>query len=233
MLFKSSQGVMTFERKKPVFHNRYSKRKAELGLGVYDNKTFKDKGEYAFADIRNIYSVIPEGYFTVDYFENVGVPLKVSRGIYGGSILLKEEYKDKSIIKALDANANILLSETSKVKDTLENIHYTRIDGVVSTWEDITDIAVSKILASLRTKKVDLNISNPYILYALRLLTRNSILKTSNGVILASGRHETLALWGEGCKASMCWMGRHVTWDGSVIDIREDVLRAIRSIRIG
>lgn len=223
VLYKTLRGVVAFDKRKPIFQHKNSKTELKEGLGVIVENSFVDKGNYAFAEMRNIESVFPDVYLTVDYFENVGVPAKIYKGEYGGNVFIKEEYPDKTFIKALDAEGNILIQEIMKSKKNALNISYCRLDNAVVNWEDITDSVVSSILESIKSKKCDINLGNPYILYALKPLYKKKVVKLENGVILAFGNHETLAIWGNGNQASMAWLGRSVEDIGTMVDIKEDV----------
>jgi hypothetical protein len=43
-------------------------------------------------------------------------------------------------------------------------------------------------------KNCDLNIGNPYILYAIKSIYQKYIVKSANGVVFATGNFETLAI---------------------------------------
>lgn len=227
VVYRSARGFMLFEKKKPIFQNRMSNVKLNVGLGVVVAGSLYDKEDYAFAEINNIISVIPDCYYTPEYFENVGVPFKVSKGVYGDSVFLKEEYLKKSYIKALDKDGNVLLQESKRVKNNSLNTYYTRLDNAVGDWEDITDSVRSGVLDSIMEKECELNINNLYILSSLSRLVQNSVVKTVNGVIFAKGTHESLAIWGNGNKASMAWIGQTPENIGITEDITEEVKRLL------
>jgi hypothetical protein len=223
VLYRSPKGVMSFERKKPIFQQKGSTTKLEIGLGLIVTDSFVDKGDFAFAEIINVQGVLPATYATIDNFENVGVPVTIHIGTYGNSLFIKEEYKDKTVIKALDEVGNILLSENKQVNYDAFNSYYFRLDNVITDWKDVTAEILEGIVGSIRCKEADLNIGNPYILYALKRLYRKKVLKASNGVIIAEGRHESLVIWGTSDKASMAWCGRILDSIGKTTDITEEL----------
>lgn len=214
VLYKGTQGVMAFEKKKVVFQHRSNENDIKVGLGVIDLDSYVDKGNYAFATMQNIVSVLPDTYATVDFFENKGVPIKIQKGVYGDSTFIKEDYADKSFIKAYDAVGNTLLYENKAVKNkdfTGLNMYYCRLENTVGTWVDITDEVASAILESIVAKKCDLDIMHSYIfMYTMKGLKKNKVVKLSNGVIMADGKHETLVFWGEGDTVRMAWLGRRL-----------------------
>ena len=144
MIFKGDKGYMMFDGKKAIFQNKQTEDSVKEGIGVIDVDSVVDKSTYAFADMTNVSAVIPAVYNTVDFFANRGVPIKIYKATYGDSVLVKEEYHDKKvIIKAFDADGNLLIQEykykkNSKKADDL-NIFYCRIDNVIKEWVDITD----------------------------------------------------------------------------------------------
>jgi hypothetical protein len=225
ILYKSARGVMSFDKKKPIFQHKNSEVCLSVGLGVIVEGSFVDKGKFSFAEMENIESVLPPCYLTIDYFENVGVPQKIFKGIYGNSIFIKEEYLNKTFIKALDIDGNILIHETLQAKNNSFNIHFGRLDNAIGLWSDITEYVHNKILSSIESKNSDVNLNNPYILYALRRLHNNSLMKSSNGVILATGKYETLVVWGKDSSASMAWFCKRIETTDAMEDIKEDVKR--------
>jgi hypothetical protein len=223
VLYRSAKGVMSFDKKKPIFQHKSSKVKLELGLGVIDETTLVDKGDYSFAEMKNVVSVLPESYLTVEYFENIGVPHKIYKGTYGNCIFIKEEYLDREFIRAMSEDGTILIQENKRVRNGALNMYYARLDNVIGDWEDITEYLAAKIFNGLMEKNCDLNLGNPYILYAMKRLYQNSIVKAANGVVFATGNFETLAIWGNKNKASMAWLGRRVEDVALTEDIRPEV----------
>lgn len=223
VLYKSPRGVMSFDRRKPIFLHKGYKKHLEVGLGIIDMDSFIDKGEYAFANITNVEGVLDIAHFNIELYENVGVPQTILKGVYGNSVFIKEVYKDNAIIKALDKDGSVLIRETRKTKNNAINTYFCRLDNVLSDWEDITDVVLASIIKSIKDKKSELNIANPYILYALKRLIKNKVVKYDNGVIVAEGKHEHLIIWGEGNKSSMAWFGRPIKGIGTSIDITHDI----------
>jgi hypothetical protein len=232
VLYKSAEGVMLTANKKTVFHHRRSKELTKIGLGVYDPKTLVDKGTFAFAEIKNVFSVLPSAYMAVDHFENVGVPQKVFRGSYGDSIFIKEEYLNRTSIKAFDHNGVVLIQENTHLKNGKMNLHYYRLDNVVSSWEDITEQLLSSILLSLESKICDIELNNYFILFALKRLYRNKVVKSANGVIFATGKHETLVIWGNCTNFGMSWLGRIVEPSGITEDISNELVPLMQELII-
>ena len=140
--------------------------------------------------------------------------MKIYKATYGDSVLIKEEYHDKKvIIKAFDADGNILIQEykykkNSKKADDL-NIFYCRIDNVIKEWEDITAEIVDNIITDIAAKNCEVEYDNVTLLYALRGANIKGAVKLSNGAILVEGKHESLAFWKtEDNTVLMAWLGR-------------------------
>lgn len=214
---------MTFDRKTPIFQNKSSKKTIEIGLGSIIDGSIITKGGFAFAEIVQVKGVLPTSYFTLDHFENVGVPIKVFKGVYGNSIFLKEVYKHNTVIKALDENGNILLSEREKTKNNSANRYYSRLDNVIVSYEEITNELLDRLITDMNEKESDLSISNPYILYALRGLCKKKVVKTDNGVLIVGGKHESLIVWGSSEKVAMTWFGRVLYPLGETTDLTEEL----------
>lgn len=214
MIFKGDKGYMMFDGKKAIFQNKQTEDSVKEGIGTIDVDSVVDKATYAFADMTNVNAVIPTVYNTVDFFANRGVPMKIYKATYGDSVLVKEEYHDKKvIIKAFDADGNILIQEykykkNSKKADDL-NIFYCRIDNVIKEWEDITAEIVDNIITDIAAKNCEVEYDNVTLLYALRGTNIKGAVKLSNGAILVEGKHESLAFWKTADNTVlMAWLGR-------------------------
>jgi hypothetical protein len=214
-----------------IFNDRENSQEVGIGLAVIDEESLikKDDDRYAFARMTNVQSVLPDAYFDIDFFNGGdGVPEKIYLGRYGESVIIREDSNGgKSFLKAYDSKGEILLKE-NKVNRMGLNVYYCRLHNVILDWEDITDEVVSKLIESLESKKSDINIGNPSVLYALQRLPRKNISQGANGVIYVNGAHETLAIWGTGNKASMAWFGRLLEPRGSLKDISADVTEKMR-----
>lgn len=223
VLYQGSRGVMALFKKKPVFQIRGCDEKLERGLGELDIETFLDKGNYAFAKIRNVVSVFPEGYKKIEFFTNRGVPHQIFTGNYGESLFFKEVYsQNKAVISAFNDKGEVLLREHMLSKSGAQNMYYNRLDSVIDNWKDITDEVVSALKQDILSKKANINLKNPYLLYVLRSLRKSKVGMLDNGVILADGNYETLVIWGEGNDISMTWFGRKIE-DFQVKDIISEV----------
>lgn len=223
-IYKTSRGMMAYD-KKPIFqHNGEDlSNTISVGLVLIDQQEYFDKGRYAFASMKNVKSSVPDNYGTVDFFENFGVPHKVSRAIYGGSVLYKEEYRYKTFIKAYTREGTVLLQEGFSATRKTFNVNYMRLDNAVGEWKDITSSVHETVSKSIKNKKSDLEISTPFLLYVLNPIAKNGVFLSDKGLIFARGDHETLAIWGTGSKTSMVWMGFAYEYDGIVEDITSQV----------
>ncbi len=217
VFYKSNSGVMVFENKKVVFQHRNSQNAVKVGLGVLEHGSYVDKGKYAFADMQNVDCVIPAVYFSVDFFENKGVPLKVSKGSLGDSIFLKEDYVGKSFIKAYDHNGAVLLYESEFVhnKDYVgKNMYYSRLFQTVGTWECITEQVHKGVFETLKVKNCTLEIDNPVLTSIIKGLKAKIVRQAANGLVFVDGNYETLVFWNcEKGLIKMAWLGRSIDDD--------------------
>lgn len=223
VLYSGNRGIVTFDKKKPIFQHKNSKVTLDIGLGIIDEESLVDKGKFAFAEITNVTSVIPSVYLTIDYYENVGVPLKIFKGVYGNCVFIKEEYLGKTFIKALDEEGKTLVHESAKGYNGTYNMNFGRLDNAMGVWEDITEGVLANIVDSINIKNSEVNLSNPYILLALKRLQKNNIGKASNGVIFATGKYESLVIWGNDNRVSMAWLGRCIENSDVFIDIKDEL----------
>lgn len=235
VLYQSKEGVMTFNGKKPVFNRRKNSVKVPLGLGVILDGTIQDKGTYAFADIRPINSVLPDKYFTIENFKDVGMPVKIYKGTYGNNVFVKEEYMNKVIIKAFDSSGKVIFQEYEKNRGkngTRLNLNYCKLHNEIRGWEDITEQVLTKVLEKVKMKSCNIDIKNPYILYVLRWLYRNKIVRASNGVVYAYGVYETLVIWEKNNVISMAWLRGKVKETEDMQDITSEVEEQLKANKI-
>lgn len=232
VLFQNAQGIICLNGSQTVFQNRRSKTKPKVGLGVIDMSTYVDRGKIAFADMDNVVSVIPDAYFTLDYFENLGVPKRVYKGTYGDSIILKEEYHNRTIIKALDEEGSLLLKENEKNRKGNFNVFYYRLNNAVGDWVEFTEELITVLISEVSNKKSDLALDNPYILLSLKEIRHKNMVLTTNGVLLAQGYHETMLLWGKDGKVSITWFGRLLTELNDTHDVTEQIRNNIRDLKV-
>lgn len=219
VLYRTSRGFLTSGlrgRKKPIFPIQ-SDKGLKIGLVEVLDNTLVDKGKFCFAHMRNVVGVLPESYFTVDFFENIGVPIKVYKGTYGDSIFVKEVYKDRTLIRALDTQGLTLLQERDKNKHQESNVYFHRLNEAVTDWQDITGTFVTRVLATLSAKDANISFDNSSILFAVQRLWRNKFIIGENGVVYIQGKFETLAIWGTPEVPHMAWMGRVIPAKGTIL----------------
>ena len=77
VFYAGDKGLMTFSNKKTIFQHREEREGVKEGLGIIVENGLFDKGNYAFAVFKNVPTVVPDVYKTLDFFINKGVPLKV------------------------------------------------------------------------------------------------------------------------------------------------------------
>lgn len=231
VLYMGDKGLMTFDKKKIVFQHREKVKDVVEGLGVIVEGSLVDKGNYAFAVFENVETVVPDGYYTLSFFNNRGVPMKVLKGIYGNNVLLKEIYKDNTTIRAYNKQGDILLYE-NKIKKSKDyegpNMYYSRIDEMVVDWVDITQYFEVTILNDLKSKEATLMLSNEKVQQALKGLSRNKIVRLKTGLIVADGKFESLVIWDEDHEVKMAWLGRKLDLEGlENLDITEELAALI------
>lgn len=210
VFYENDKGLYTFDNNKMVFQHREMREGVKIGLGVFDDSSIFDRGNYAFAVFKNVPTVIPDAYYTVSFFNNRGVPLKIEQGYYGDNIFLRETYQDRTYIRAYEADGSVGLYESDNIKnDNYEgvNVYYTRIEKLIEKWEDITDSVISKVYDSIKDISCDIPLNNEIVLGALKGLSRNKIYQLSSGVIVADGKFESLIIWNEGHDVKMTWLG--------------------------
>lgn len=211
VFYKGEKGLMTFNNKKTVFQHREEREGVKEGLGIVIENSLFDKGNYSFAVFKNVATVVPENYNTLNFFHNKGVPLKIEQGVYGDNVLLKETYKDRTYIRAYKEDGSIGLYESEVIKNDNyvgPNVYFKRLDDLVVVWEDITDNVVSDVIESVSKLSCSLAIDNEGVLSALKGLTRNAIYILDTGVIVAQGKFESLIIWSENEEVRMSWLGR-------------------------
>lgn len=227
VIYKCEKGLMTFHKKKTVFLHRDTDWEVSEGLGVIIEDSIIDKNNYAFAKFKNISTVIPFVYNTLDFFNNKGIPFKIYKGIYGENVILKESYIDRNFIRAYSDEGDVLLYESEiLITPTYngENMYYKRIDTLMPEWEDITDEIYNNVLSDLLSKKCNVSIANDIVIQALKSLVNNKIYKLSNGVIIGEGNFESLAIWSDKSEIKMAWLGRKFDFDGiDKKDITEEI----------
>lgn len=210
VFYENDKGLYTFDNNKMVFQHREMREGVKIGLGIFDDSSIFDRGNYAFAVFKNVPTVIPDAYYTVSFFNNRGVPLKIERGYYGDNIFLRETYQDRTYIRAYEADGSVGLYESDNIKnDNYEgvNVYYTRIEKLIEKWEDITDSVISKVYDSIKDISCDIPLNNEIVSGALKGLSRNKIYQLSSGVIVADGKFESLIIWNEGHDVKMTWLG--------------------------
>lgn len=231
VFYKGEKGLMTFNNKKTVFQHREEREGVKEGLGIVIENGLFDKGNYAFAVFKNVATVVPSNYNTLNFFHNKGVPLKIEKGVYGDNVLLKETYKDRTYIRAYKEDGSIGLYESEYIKNANyegPNVYFMRLDDLVVNWEDITDSIVSDILDSVGKLTCTLAIDDEGVLSALKGLTRNAIYILDTGVIVAQGKFESLIIWSENDEVRMSWLGRMLDLSNFVYtEVSEELLRVV------
>lgn len=211
VFYAGDKGLMTFSNKKTIFQHREEREGVKEGLGVIVENGLFDKGNYAFAVFKNVATVIPEAYKTLDFFNNKGVPLKVEKGLYGDNVILKETYKDRTYIRAYKEDGSIGLYESEVIKNSNyegPNVYFKRLNDLVSEWVDITEEVLADIVASVATLTCSAGLDNSVVSGALKSLTHNKIYILESGVIVAEGKFESLIIWSNGDEVKMAWLGR-------------------------
>lgn len=216
VFYKGEKGLMTFDNKKTIFQHRQERAGAEEGLGILINNNLFDKGNYAFAIFKNVPTVVPTSYNTLNFFYNKGVPIKIEKGYYGKNVLLKEYYIDKTYIRAYKEDGSVGLYESENIKNENydgPNVYFKRINDLVTDWVDITDKILNDVLKSIHNLSCSVGLDNEVIADALKNLTKNNIFILESGVIVADGKFESLIIWTEGSDVKMCWLGRKLELD--------------------
>ena len=211
-------GVVAFCGQKAIFHHNHFEP-VDLGLGEVKD-ILLDKGNYAFAQLMNRYSCIPTNYFKLDFFVNIGVPMKVQKGVYGGAVFLKETYRKKVVIRAYDRAGNVLLYESKyKIKgsERLVNIHYVRLDKTIIDWVDLSDELDSKLQLDLLTKQAKIDVTADSYKKVLRRLKNNKVWLLPNGLITVDGTHDSLIIFGSGADLSFVWYNKLLTFEGATL----------------
>lgn len=233
VIYNGAKGLMTFDKKKIVFQHRESIEDVKEGLGIIVEGSLEDKGNYAFGVFRNVATIEPVGYRTLNFFNNKGVPMQVFKGLYGDNVLLKEVYKDKTVIRGYSEDNRIIFYENEKkISKDYEgpNMYYARINELVENWEDITQDLEDALLQDLSNKKSVLKLSNEKVLQGLQGLSKNRIVRLESGVIVADGKFESLTIWDEGQEVKMAWLGRSLDLeDINYEDITEDLKELIHN----
>lgn len=211
---------MTFENKKVVFQNKSVDSEVRVGLGVIEDGSLVDKGNYMFANMVNVVSVVPSNYFNIDFFENKGVPKTVHKGYFGDSVMLKEEYNNKVQIKAYDIDGNILLYESKQIVNKSYkglNVYFVRLDTIVTDWEDITEQVRAGVLASVKSKVSDIHIDEVLFADVLSKLKYTKAYKIADSLVVVNGNFESLIVWADCDKPlRMAWLGKLLSEDDLV-----------------
>lgn len=211
VFYSCEKGLMTFNNKKTIFQHRECREGVKPGLGIIVENSYFDKGNYAFAIFENVATVLPEKYFTIDFFVNKGVPVKIEQGKYGDNILIKETYKDRTYIRAYKEDGSVGLYESQIIKNPEyegPNVYFNRLNDLITDWVDITEDVVSKVVNSIKNLTCRVPLSNEFVLNALKGLGKNIIYMLSSGVIIADGKFESLIIWNDGADVKMAWLGR-------------------------
>ena len=211
VFYKGEKGLMTFDNKKVVFqHNGGDGSDAKVGLGVFVEGSLVDKETYSFAEFVNIETVIPENYNEIIFFNNKGVPKKVEKGTYGDNVFLKELYKNNEVIRAYNKRGRIVFYENKLKKSKSfvgSNMYYDRINELIGDWDDITLDLRSSLEENLRSKDTEVPLDNEKVQSALKGLSKDKLFIMPNGVIIADGNFESLAIWKEDDEICMAWLG--------------------------
>lgn len=235
VFYDGERGLMTFDNRKTIFQHRENKENVEKGLGVVLEDTIWDKGNYAFAVFKNVATVLPKNYFTINFFVNKGVPVKVQKGTYGKNVLVKEVYKDRTYIRAYKEDGTIGLYESQNIiKDNYEgpNVYFNRLDDIVTDWVDITEKLEKGVFDSIKSLHCDYDFENEDVFNALKGLNHNRIYKLDTGVLIADGKFESLIIWSENNVVKMAWLGRKIKLeDYNCKDITNELIEKKRKIR--
>lgn len=220
VLYQGESGIMTFENKKVVFQNKNVGSGVSVGLGVIEDGSLVDKGNYMFANMVNVVSVVPSDYFNIDFFENKGVPKTVHKGYFGDSVLLKEEYNNKVQIKAYDIDGNILLYESKQIVNKSYkglNVYFVRLDTIVTDWEDITEQVRAGVLESVKCKVNNSHIDDVLFVDVLSKLKYTKVYEVAESLIVVNGNFESLIVWSDCDKPlRMAWLGKLLSEDDLV-----------------
>ena len=217
VFYAGDKGLMTFSNKKTIFQHREEREGVKEGLGVIVENGLFDKGNYAFAVFKNVATVVPEVYKTLDFFNNKGVPLKIEKGLYGDNVILKETYKDRTYIRAYKEDGSIGLYESEVIKNSNyegPNVYFKRLNDLVKEWVDITDEVLKAIIEGVPSLTCSVGLDNELVSGALKSLTHNKIFVLESGVIVAEGKFESLIIWSQGEEVRMAWLGRMLDLSG-------------------
>ena len=211
VFYAGDKGLMTFSNKKTIFQHREEREGVKEGLGIIVENGLFDKGNYAFAVFKNVPTVVPDVYKTLDFFNNKGVPLKIEKGLYGDNVILKETYKDRTYIRAYKEDGSIGLYESEVIKNSNyegPNVYFKRLNDLVKDWEDITEEVLTAIVESISTLTCSAGLDDEVVSAALNSLRNNKIFILESGVIVAEGKFESLIIWSHGEEVHMAWLGR-------------------------
>lgn len=217
VFYAGDKGLMTFSNKKTIFQHREEREGVKEGLGIIIENGLFDKGNYAFAVFKNVATVVPETYKTLNFFNNKGVPLKIEKGLYGDNVILKETYKDRTYIRAYKEDGSIGLYESEVIKNANyegPNVYFKRLNDLVKEWVDITDEILTDIVASVSTLTCSEGLDNEVVSGALKSLSHNKIFILESGVIVAEGKFESLIIWSQDGEVKMAWLGRMLDLSG-------------------
>lgn len=217
VFYKNDKGLYTFDNNKRVFQHREGREGVEVGLGIFkEDSVIYDRGNYAFAIFKNVDTCIPDSYYTLPFYSNRGVPLKIERGHYGNNILLRETYRERVYIRAYREDGSIGLYESDKIKnDNYDgvNVYFLRIDKLIEDWEDITNDVVERVIEDVKNLSCSVNMSDDVVFNALKGLSHNKIYRLDSGVFVADGKFESLLIWTENSDVKMTWLGRKLNLD--------------------
>ena len=151
VLYTTAKGLMCYTGNIVVFVNSKQINSVRPGVAYMISDTLVVKGRYGFANFRSVNTVVPDGYGSVRFFENNGVPVTVLKGTYGECVFLKETYiNGRTKIMGYLPDGTVAVYE-HKIKDKKDapNPFYTRLDEVVGEWEDITEEVVGAAISGL------------------------------------------------------------------------------------
>ena len=208
-------GYMAYDKGKTVFKDINCREEINKGIVRLERKSYVTKGKTIFAHMSNITTVLPDKFFTIDFFKNTGVPDRLYVCKYGDSLVTKEVYNSKTFIKAYNADGDAIISESC---DTGKrgSIAFRQADELLLDWIEITKELYRGIAMSIKEEiKEKANVED--ILNNFTLEGIHRVLYLSNNFIVMFGKYQKMICWFENGKAHRVWADLHVEFSGTDI----------------
>lgn len=213
VIYRADKKLVIFDQNKPVIILNGDNGVIKEGLCNINRKTLINKGSFFTVDakyVKALESAIPASYFEIETFDNGCVPISLWKGVYGDSFFIKEEYRDRFVIKALKADGSVLYVEPSRLDNGGFNPYYNHLDRVINEWVEVSRHLLPKVVKTLREVKSDITLEHPKVKNLLNSFYARDIDVLQNGVIIVRGIAENLAIWGKKDMVYMTWISEDI-----------------------